>query len=116
MTVEVVAPVEFQSAVIGGLNARRGTIIDSEVRKDEFTALAEVAPNDMFGYSSQLFDNASTCLPWQRQLEAAVFMGCEVNHLEGRLVEHLRRLGWCQRFSTASKVRFKKNFLPDLHQ
>jgi len=54
MTVEVVAPVEFQSAVIGGLNSRRGTIIDSEVREDEFTAIAEVALNDMFGYSSQL--------------------------------------------------------------
>ncbi|KAI9456033.1 elongation factor G, mitochondrial [Lactarius psammicola] len=54
MTVEVVAPVEFQSAVIGGLNARRGTIIDSEVREDEFTAVAEVALNEMFGYSSQL--------------------------------------------------------------
>jgi elongation factor G len=40
--------------VIGGLNARRGTIIDSEVREDEFTAVAEVALNDMFGYSSQL--------------------------------------------------------------
>ena len=39
-------------AVIGGLNARRGTIIDSEVREDEFTAVAEVALNDM--YSSQL--------------------------------------------------------------
>ncbi|TFK62629.1 elongation factor G, mitochondrial [Pluteus cervinus] len=54
MTVEVVAPVEFQSAVIGGLNSRRGTIIDSEVRDDEFTAIAEVALNDMFGYSNQL--------------------------------------------------------------
>ena len=29
-------------------------IIDSEVREDEFTAFAEVALNDMFGYSSQL--------------------------------------------------------------
>ena len=73
MTVEVVAPVEFQSMnfississsillpfpilgqVIGGLNTRRGTIVDSEVRDDEFTAIAEVALNDMFGYSNQL--------------------------------------------------------------
>ena len=54
MTVEVVAPSEFQSAVIGGLNQRRGTIVDSEVREDEFTATAEVALNDMFGYSSHL--------------------------------------------------------------
>ncbi|KIK69018.1 hypothetical protein GYMLUDRAFT_67722 [Collybiopsis luxurians FD-317 M1] len=54
MTVEVVAPVEFQSSVIGGLNARRGTIVDSEVRDDEFTCIAEVPLNDMFGYSNQL--------------------------------------------------------------
>ncbi|KZV77578.1 elongation factor G mitochondrial [Peniophora sp. CONT] len=54
MTVEVVAPAEFQSVVIGGLNQRRGTILDSEVREDEFTCIAEVALNDMFGYSSQL--------------------------------------------------------------
>ncbi|EAU83626.1 elongation factor g 1 [Coprinopsis cinerea okayama7 len=54
MTVDVVAPSEFQSNVIGGLNTRRGTIVDSEVRDDEFTAVAEVALNDMFGYSNQL--------------------------------------------------------------
>ncbi|KAG5645328.1 Elongation factor G, mitochondrial [Asterophora parasitica] len=54
MTVEVVAPSEFQSAVIGSLNTRRGTIVDSEVRDDEFTAIAEVALNEMFGYSNQL--------------------------------------------------------------
>jgi len=54
MTVEVVAPSEFQSAVIGGLNSRRGQIMDSEVRDDEFVCTAEVALNDMFGYSNQL--------------------------------------------------------------
>ena len=54
MTVEVVAPVEFQSAVIGSLTTRRGTITDSEVREDEFTVTAEVSLNAMFGYSNQL--------------------------------------------------------------
>ncbi|KAJ6499416.1 elongation factor G, mitochondrial [Mycena sanguinolenta] len=54
MKVEVVAPSEFQNNVIGGLNTRRGTIVDSEVRDDEFTAIADVALNDMFGYSNQL--------------------------------------------------------------
>ncbi|KAF8210107.1 elongation factor G, mitochondrial [Mycena galopus ATCC 62051] len=54
MKVEVVAPGEFQNNVIGGLNTRRGTIQDSEVRDDEFTAIADVALNDMFGYSNQL--------------------------------------------------------------
>lgn len=44
----------LSGSVIGGLNQRRGTIIDTEMRDDEFTLIAEVALNDMFGYSSQL--------------------------------------------------------------
>ncbi|KAK0201231.1 P-loop containing nucleoside triphosphate hydrolase protein [Desarmillaria ectypa] len=54
MNVEVISPAEFQSTVIGGINIRRGTIVDSEVRDDEFSCSAEVALNDMFGYSNQL--------------------------------------------------------------
>lgn len=54
MTVEVVAPIEFQGSVIGAMNQRKGTIVDTEVRDDEFTLLAEVALNDMFGYAGQL--------------------------------------------------------------
>jgi len=54
MTVEVVAPVEFQGNVIGALNQRKGTIVDTDVRDDDFTLTAEVALNDMFGYAGQL--------------------------------------------------------------
>ena len=54
MNVEVVAPLEFQGSVIGAMNQRKGTIVDTEVRDDEFTLSAEVALNDMFGYASQL--------------------------------------------------------------
>lgn len=54
MTVEITAPVEFQGNIIGGINQRRGTIIDTEVRDDEFTLIADVSLNDMFGYSSAL--------------------------------------------------------------
>ncbi|KAF8598739.1 putative MEF1-translation elongation factor G, mitochondrial [Ceratobasidium sp. AG-I] len=54
MTVDVVAPIEFQGTVIGGINQRRGTIVDTEVRDDEFTATCEVSLNDMFGYASNL--------------------------------------------------------------
>jgi len=54
MSVEVVAPVEFQGAVIGAMNQRKGVVEDTEVREDEFSLLAEVSLNDMFGYSSQL--------------------------------------------------------------
>ena len=46
--------VHFPGAVIGGLNTRRGTIIDSKVCEDDFMAVVEVVLNDMFGYSSQL--------------------------------------------------------------
>jgi elongation factor G len=49
MKVEIVAPIEFQGTVIGGINQRKGTIVDSEARDDEFTLLAEVPLNDMFG-------------------------------------------------------------------
>lgn len=41
-------------AVISSLNTRRGTIVHSDVREDEFTVTAEVALNDMFGYSNAL--------------------------------------------------------------
>lgn len=54
MAVEIIAPVEFQGTVIGSINQRRGTILDTEVRDDEFTLECEVALNDMFGYSSNL--------------------------------------------------------------
>jgi hypothetical protein len=39
--------VHCPGAVIGGLNARRGTIIESEVSEDEFTAVAEGALSDV---------------------------------------------------------------------
>lgn len=40
-------------AVIGGINQRKGTIVDTEIRDEEFTLTAEVSLNDMFGCESQ---------------------------------------------------------------
>ncbi|CAG8506661.1 12694_t:CDS:10 [Ambispora leptoticha] len=54
MNVEVTAPIEFQGTVIGNLNKRKGTILDTEVQEDHFIATAEVSLNNMFGYSSDL--------------------------------------------------------------
>ncbi|KAH9809712.1 P-loop containing nucleoside triphosphate hydrolase protein [Melampsora americana] len=54
MKVEVTAPIEYQGNVIGGLNQRRGTIVDTDVGVDEVVLIAEVSLNDMFGYASQL--------------------------------------------------------------
>ena len=65
--------------VIGGLNTRRGTIVDSEVRDDEFTAIAEVALNDMFGYSNQL--RGSTQGKGEFSMEYKVYCFLSLFHL-----------------------------------
>ncbi|KAL8283231.1 hypothetical protein RQP46_006009 [Phenoliferia psychrophenolica] len=54
MKVDIVAPLEFQGSVIGGINQRKGSIVDTDIRDEEFTLTAEVSLNDMFGYASQL--------------------------------------------------------------
>jgi elongation factor G len=54
MLVEVNFPEEFQGAVMGQLNQRRGSIVSSEKQEAYVTAQAEVPLNDMFGYSTDL--------------------------------------------------------------
>jgi elongation factor G len=54
MLVEVQFPEEFQGAVMGQLNQRRGTILASEKQESYVVAQAEVPLNDMFGYSTDL--------------------------------------------------------------
>ena len=54
MLVEVQFPEEFQGAVIGQLNQRRGAIISTEKHETYVQALTEVPLADMFGYSTDL--------------------------------------------------------------
>ncbi|CAG8725935.1 15923_t:CDS:10 [Gigaspora margarita] len=54
MNVSITAPIEFQGTVIGNLNKRKGTILDTEIQDDHFVVTAEVSLNNMFGYSSDL--------------------------------------------------------------
>ncbi|KAF9931605.1 Elongation factor G, mitochondrial [Linnemannia zychae] len=54
MKVDVTAPIEFQGAVIGGINKRKGTIVDTESGEDYFSCVAEVSLNAMFGYASEI--------------------------------------------------------------
>jgi elongation factor G len=53
MKVEIEAPVEFQGAVVGQVNQRRGVILDT-ISADNVTVTAEVPLNAMFGYSTDL--------------------------------------------------------------
>ncbi len=54
MKVEVTAPEEFQGAIVGQLNQRRGIIQTTESRESYVVAVAEVPLNMMFGYSTDL--------------------------------------------------------------
>jgi elongation factor G len=53
MKVEVEAPSEFQGAVVGQVNQRRGVIMDT-ISGETVTVTAEVPLNTMFGYSTDL--------------------------------------------------------------
>src|SRR4051794_21644415 len=54
MKVEVQAPEDFQGSVVGQLNQRRGTILETSNADGYVTAVAEVPLNSMFGYSTDL--------------------------------------------------------------
>ncbi len=54
MNVEVVVPEEFQGAVIGQLNQRRGVILGSSTQDNETIIDSEVPLTEMFGYSTDL--------------------------------------------------------------
>jgi len=57
MKVEVTVPVEFQGAVMGDLNRRKGMILDSSQEADDAVIQAQVPLNSMFGYSTVLRSN-----------------------------------------------------------
>jgi len=54
MAVEVTTPTEFQGAVMGQLNKRKGIITGTDDNEGWFVVGAEVPLNNMFGYSSEL--------------------------------------------------------------
>ena len=58
MSVEIDIPQEFQGAIIGGINRRKGAIISTNSDDRGFvTVEAEVPLASMFGYSTELRSN-----------------------------------------------------------
>jgi elongation factor G len=54
MRVEISVPREYQGNVIGGLNKRKGVVLNSEDREG-FTSIEALVPlKEMFGYSTDL--------------------------------------------------------------
>ena len=54
MSVEVLAPNEFQGAVMGLINKLGGMIVETVNQQDDFTVNAECSLNSMFGFSTSL--------------------------------------------------------------
>lgn len=54
MKLETVAPEEFQGAVMGGINQRRGMITGTSTIEGSVTVSADVPLTEMFGYSTDL--------------------------------------------------------------
>jgi elongation factor G len=54
MLVELKVPIEFQGAVAGDLNKRKGVIVGNDQEGDDSVITAHVPLNNLFGYSTAL--------------------------------------------------------------
>ncbi|MBN9683740.1 MULTISPECIES: elongation factor G [unclassified Corallococcus] len=86
MKVEVTAPEDFQGSVVGQLNQRRGTILETGTAEGYVTAVAEVPLNTMFGYSTDL--RSATQGKGEFTMEFSKYMPVPRNEAEALMTQY----------------------------
>ncbi|ATB31796.1 elongation factor G [Melittangium boletus] len=90
MKVEVQAPEDFQGSVVGQINQRRGTILESGTAEGYVTVVAEVPLNNMFGYSTDL--RSATQGKGEYTMEFAKYSPVPKNEAEALMATYKEKL------------------------